>query len=152
MAHCSDIFHAKSFVDVAQLQARGPAALLRREVAARGSKRAARVPSALQHPRPAAHVLPPPLAPTQALESLAVTFMSGHVPAADLAPLEGLLRLRRLTLSALRHIEEDGTLCLQGFPEPLLKLRGLTSLALSSMGAPLLLLGCGQAASPTSPC
>lgn len=61
--------------------------------------------------------------------------MQGRVAAADLAPLEGLRRLRSLTLNANLLAEEGGEACLAGFPEPLLKLRGLTSLAISSRGA-----------------
>lgn len=79
---------------------------------------------------------PPPLLPSvQSLETLTVTFMSGRVSSADLAPLEGLRRLRALTLSASRDAEEGGEHCLAGFPESLLKLRGLTSLAVTSLGA-----------------
>lgn len=73
--------------------------------------------------------------PAQCLETLAVTFMTGRVAAADLAPLEGLRRLRALTLSASSAQEEAGEYCLQAFPDSLLRLRGLTSLGVSSMGA-----------------
>lgn len=89
VAHCSDVFHARSFADVAMLKN---------------------------------------------LETLAVTFQTGRVTPADLAPLEQLRRLRALTLAASRQAEEGGLHCLSGFPDSLLKLKGLTSLAISSLG------------------
>jgi hypothetical protein len=61
--------------------------------------------------------------------------MTGKVTAAELAPLERLSKLRSITLSASRQAEEGGEHCLAGFPEVLLKLKGVTSLAVSSMGA-----------------
>lgn len=73
-------------------------------------------------------------APLQNLETLAVTFQTGRVTPADLAPLEQLRRLRALTLAASRQAEEGGLHCLSGFPDSLLKLKGLTSLAISSLG------------------
>ena len=78
---------------------------------------------------------PPFPAIEQNLETLAVTFMTGRVSAADLAPLEQLRRLRALTLSASRQAEEGGEHCLAGFPDSLLKLKSLTSLAVCSQGA-----------------
>ena len=60
--------------------------------------------------------------------------MTGKVPAADLAPLEQLPRLRSLTLSASRSAEEGGEHCLDAFPDMLTRLKGLTSLALCSQG------------------
>ncbi|KAL4428433.1 hypothetical protein ABPG75_002522 [Micractinium tetrahymenae] len=89
VAHCSDVFHARSFADVAMLQN---------------------------------------------LETLAVTFQTGRVTPADLAPLERLRKLKALTLAASRQAEEGGLHCLPGFPDTLLKLRGLTSLAVCSLG------------------
>ncbi|PRW44486.1 small GTP-binding isoform B [Chlorella sorokiniana] len=96
ICQCSDIFHAKSFADLAQLQA---------------------------------------------LETLAITFMAGKVTPADLAPLSGLRNLSSLTLSASRTHEEAGENVLGGFPDSLLKLKGLTSLAVSSLGVTNLPVG-----------
>lgn len=70
----------------------------------------------------------------QNLDTLAVTFQTGRVQPADLAPLEQLRRLRALSLVGSRQAEEGGVHCLAGFPETLLKLKGLTSLAISSQG------------------
>jgi hypothetical protein len=70
----------------------------------------------------------------QSLQSLAVTFITGQVAAAQLAPLEGLPCLRSLTLSACPRAEEGGQRCLAAFPDTLLRLRGLTALSLSSKG------------------
>ena len=75
-----------------------------------------------------------------------MTFMTGPVLAAELAPLEQLPRLRSLTLSASRQSEEAGEHCLSGFPDSLLRLKGLRSLAVSSLGACCThagVLGCG---------
>jgi hypothetical protein len=63
-----------------------------------------------------------------------VTFITGQVAAAQLAPLEGLPCLRSLTLSACPRAEEGGQRCLAAFPDTLLRLRGLTALSLSSKG------------------
>ncbi len=70
----------------------------------------------------------------QNLETLAVTFQTGRVQPADLAPLEQLRKLKALSLVGSRQAEEGGVHCLAGFPESLLKLKGLTSLAISSQG------------------
>jgi len=65
-----------------------------------------------------------------------VTFHTGRIQPADLAPLEQLKKLRALTLASSRQAEEGGQACLAGFPDTLLKLKGLTSLAISSQGKP----------------
>ncbi len=66
-----------------------------------------------------------------------MTFVTGRITAADLAPLEQLRRLRTLTLAANRQAEEGpgGEICLASFPDTLLKLKSLRSLAVSSRGA-----------------
>ncbi len=71
----------------------------------------------------------------QNLESLAVTFMKGAVPPANLEPLQRLPKLRSLTLSACAHEENTGdSIMFEQFPEALCKLKGLTSLALCTRG------------------
>lgn len=105
VAHCSDIFHAKSFADVAQLQVGAAAAAPPPPLPACSAcllrlpaRRMAHLCLHLQYII-RVRVLPS----AQNLESLAVTFMAGRINPADLAPLEGLRRLRSLTLSASRH-------------------------------------------------
>lgn len=136
IAHCSDIFHAKSFADLAQLQVRGGRACLPAGACTHCTlqpQQRRRRPPVWVHP--ATSPTHPPALFEQRLETLAVTFMTGRLAPADLAPLEGLRRLRTLTLSASRDAEEAGEACLHAFPDSLLRLRGLTSLGLCSMGA-----------------
>jgi hypothetical protein len=143
IAHCSDIFHASSFADLAPLQVSEPGVPYPVAGVYRGALLQGCVCSPSSHTcaccSPSAAVLlsllPPFPAIKQNLETLAVTFMTGRVSAADLAPLEQLRRLRALTLSASRQAEEGGEHCLAGFPDSLLKLKSLTSLAVCSQGA-----------------
>lgn len=75
--------------------------------------------------------LPPP---TQHLEELSVAFNTAMLSSADLAPLDLLKRLRKLRIACSAEHEEDEEVCIKPFPESLLKIRGLTSLALASRG------------------
>eukprot|EP00887_Chlorella_sp_A99_P004948 scaffold4.g4948.t1 len=70
----------------------------------------------------------------QCLEKLAVTFNSAQLTPADLLPLEQCRRLRSLTIACSAQREEAGQPCIAAFPESLVRLRGLTSLALASKG------------------
>ena len=84
----------------------------------------------------------------QNLETLAVTFHTGRITTADLAPLEGMRRLRSVSLVASRQAEDtSGEYCFTAFPDSLLRLKGLTSLTVSSLGA----CGGGAAAQRLAP-
>lgn len=68
------------------------------------------------------------------LRVLALTCLTGRVEAGELAPLEQLRQLRSLTIHCSRTHEEAVAPVFAAFPDTLLKLKGLSELAFSSMG------------------